>query len=139
VWDGGRTVIGEPHHFRFRAAAPELFPELAGRTIGQQLNSKPTIEMLTADLPIRTAGECRVEHIAFLDRRPGIRATLTPIGKTETLERWERDMPLLDADQETRRSGQIQSMAEAPAFDLRYSNYEDAALLLEQFVGGSAA
>jgi hypothetical protein len=139
VWDGGRTVIGEPHHFRFRAQAPELFPELAGRTIGQQLNSKPTIEMLTADLPIRTAGECRVEHIAFLDRRPGIRASLTPIRKTETLERWEQHMPLLDPDQEARRSGQIESMAEAPAFDLRYSNYEDAALLLEQFVGGGAA
>jgi hypothetical protein len=45
----------------------------------------------------------------------------------------------LDPDQEARRSGQIESMAEAPAFDLRYSNYEDAALLLEQFVGGGAA
>jgi hypothetical protein len=30
----------------------------------------------------------------------------------------------------------VQSIAEAPAFDLRYSNYEEAALLLEQIVQG---
>ena len=138
VWDGGRTVIGEPHHFRFRAEAPDLFPELAGRTVGRQLDRKPTIEMLTADLPIRTAVECRVEHIAFLDRRPGIRAGLTRIGKAETLERLQQDMPVLDAELETRRRDAVESIAEAPAFDLRYSNYEEAALLLERIVRGGA-
>jgi serine kinase of HPr protein (carbohydrate metabolism regulator) len=138
VWDGGRTVIGEPHHFRFRAEAPDLFPELAGRTVGRQLDRKPTIEMLTADLPIRTAVECRVEHIAFLDRRPGIRAGLTRIGKAETLERLQQDMPVLDAEHEARRRDAVESIAEAPAFDLRYSNYEEAALLLERIVRGGA-
>jgi hypothetical protein len=138
VWDGGRTVIGEPHHFRFRAEAPDLFPELAGRTVGRQLDRKPTIEMLTADLPIRTAVECRVEHIAFLDRRPGIRAGLTRIGKAETLERLQQNMPVFDAEQEARRRDAVESIAEAPAFDLRYSNYEEAALLLERIVRGGA-
>jgi hypothetical protein len=140
VWGGGRAVIGEPHHFRFRAEAPDLFPELRGRTVGRQLDSKPTIEMLTADLPIRTAPECRVEHIAFLDRRPGIRASMTRIGKEEAQERLQQDMPVFDPELDARRREVVESIAEAPAYALRYSNYEEAALLLEQIVrAGDAA
>ncbi len=132
VRQGGRTVIGEPHHFRFRAEAPDLFPELRGHTVGRELERKPTIEVFTADLPIRTAPECRVERIAFLDRRPGIRAGLTPIAKEETRERVQQDMPLFDPELDSERNGVVESIAEAPAFDLRYSNYEEAVLLLER-------
>ena len=140
LWDGGRTVLGEPHHFRFRAEAPDLFPELRGRTVGRQLDSKPTIEVLTADLPIRTAPECRVEHIAFLDRRPGGSASMTRIGKEETLERLRQEMAAFDPELDARRREVVESMAQAPAFDLRYSECEDAALLLERIVrGGSPA
>jgi hypothetical protein len=140
LWDGGRTAIGEPHHFRFRAEAPDVFPELRGRTVGRQLDSKPTIEVLTADLPIRTAAECRVEHIAFLDRRPGSGAGVTRIGKEETRQRLEYDMAAFDPELDARRSGVVGSVAEAPAFLLRYSDCEEAALLLEQIVrkGGAA-
>jgi hypothetical protein len=139
VWGGGRTVIGEPHHFRFRAEAPDLFPELRGRTMGRQLDSKPTIEVFTTDLPIRTAPECRVEYIAFLDRRPGSRAGMTRIGKEETQERLRQDMPVFDPELDTQRSKMVESIAEAPAFDLRYPNYEEAARLLEQIVRGGGA
>jgi|ERR1017187_6156639 hypothetical protein len=136
VWDGGRTVIGEPHHFRFRAEAPDLFPELRGRAVGRQLGSKPTIEVFTADLPIRTAPECRIEHIAFLDRRPGIRASITRIGNEEAQERLQQDMAAFDPELDARRREVVESIAEAPAFELRYSNYEEAALVLEQIVRG---
>src|ERR1700691_282464 len=140
VWDGGRTIIGEPHRFRLRADAPDLFPELRGRTVGYQLDSKPTIEMFTADLPIRTAVECRVEHIAFLDRRPGIRAGVARIGKQEARERLQQDMPVFVPDLEARRREAVESITAAPAFEVRYSNCEEAALLLERIVrGGSAA
>ncbi|HUE23517.1 MAG TPA: hypothetical protein VMQ86_17650 [Bryobacteraceae bacterium] len=140
LWDGGRTVIGEPHHFRFRADAPDVFPELRGRTVGRQLDSKPTIEVLTADLPVRTSPECRVEYIAFLDRRPGIRAGVTRIGREETRHRLQRDMASFDPELDVRRREMVESFAEAPAFDLRYSNCEEAALLLERMVlaGGAA-
>lgn len=140
LWDGGRSVLGEPHHFRFRAEAPDLFPELAGCTVGRQLDSKPTIEVLTADLPILTAPECRVEHIAFLDRRDGIRASTTRIGPEETRERLLQDMPAFDPALDAQRWKAVESLAEAPAFELRYSNFEEAALLLEQIVraGGAA-
>jgi len=138
LWEGGRTVIGEPHRFRFRAEAPDLFPELRGRTVGRQLESKPTIEVFTAELPIRTAPECRVEHIAFLDRRPGIAAGVTRIGKEETRQRILDDMPAFDPALDARRREVVESMAEAPAFELRYSNFEDAVRLLEQVVRGAA-
>jgi len=136
VWGGGRNVIGEPHHFRFRAEAQELFPELRGRTVGRELDRKPTIEVFTADLPIRTAPECRVEYIAFLDRRLGSRAGMTRIGKEATRERLTEDTPVFDPELDTQRNSMLESIAEAPAFDLRYPNYEEAMLLLEQIVRG---
>jgi hypothetical protein len=136
LWGGGRTVLGEPHRFRFRADAADLFPELQGRTVGRQLDRKPTIEVLTADLPIRTAPECRVERIVFLDRRSDARASAAPIGKDEALERLLKDMAVFDPELDGQRREVVESVAEAPAFELRYSNYEDAALLLEQIVKG---
>jgi hypothetical protein len=134
VWDGGRTVIGEPHRFRFRAEVSELFPELSGRIVGRQLESKPTIEVLTADLPICTAAECRVDYIAFLNRRSGLRARVARIGQEECLERLRQDMAAFDPDLDARRIAVVESIAQAPAFELHYSDHEEAALLLEQVV-----
>ena len=111
-----------------------MFPELRGHVVGHELDRKPTIEAFTADLPIRTAPECRVEYIAFLDRRPGIRAGIAPIGKEETQERLRQDMPMYDAELDTQRNAAVESIAEVPAFELRYSDYEDAVILLEQIV-----
>jgi hypothetical protein len=134
VWDGGRNVIGEPHHFRFRAEATELFPELQGLTVGRQLDRKPTIEVYTANLPIRTAPECRVERIVFLNRQPGSRTSVARVAREEVQERLCQDMAMFDPALETRRKQAIEAVAEAPAYDIRYSSYEEAVLLLEQLV-----
>ena len=134
LWGGGRTVIGEPHHFRFRADAPKLFPKLCGLTEGRQLDRKPTIEALTADLPIRTAPECRVERIAFLDRCPEIRASVRRIAREEVQKRLRQDMAIFDPELQARRWAVIDSISEAPAFELRYADFEDAADLLEKLV-----
>jgi hypothetical protein len=40
---------------------------------------------------------------------------------------------------DARRGTVVESIAEAPAFALRYSNYEEAVLLLEQIVRGGGA
>jgi hypothetical protein len=140
VRQGGRTVIGEPHHFRFRAEAPDLFPELRGQTVGRELDRKPTIEVFTADLPIRTAPECRIDYIAFLDRRPGIRPSMTRVGNQETRERLLQDMPLFDPELDAQRREALDAIAEAPAFKLSYSNFDEAVPLLDQIVrrGGAA-
>jgi len=138
VWEGGRTVIGQPHCFRFRAEAPDLFPELRGRTVGYQLGHKPTIEVYTAGLPVQTAAECRVEYIAFLDRTPGVRASITPVGREEARARFEEDMAAYDPELDGQRRQVLASVAEAPAFELRYGDCEEGAMLLERLVGGGA-
>lgn len=139
IWDGRRTILGESHHFRFRADATNLFPELQDRTAGRQLNSKPTIEVRTADLPIQTAAECRVERIVFLDRRPGVRAGVVGMGSEEARERLQRDMPGFDPELDARRIGVVDSIAELPAYSLHYAHYEEAVPLLEQIVRGGDA
>jgi hypothetical protein len=135
-----RTVVGQPHCFRFREDAAGIFPELYGRTAGRELDHKPTIELRTAGLPIRTAPDCRAERIVFLDRRAGAGPRLTPVGKDETRERLLRDVAVLEPEVQTRRLAAIESLLEAPAFELHYDGFEDAVRLLEERVrqGGGA-
>jgi hypothetical protein len=45
-------------------------------------------------------------------------------------------MPAFDPELDARRSTAVESIAEAPAFALRYSDYAEAVLLLEQIVRG---
>ena len=134
LWDDARTVIGEPHHFRFREDAPEIFPELRGLTVGRQLDRKPTIEVMTARLPIHTAAECRVSRLVFLDRAAASPARLRAIPAGESRHRLLRDMVAFDPDLEARRSGAIESIAHLPAFELTYANYQDALAQLENLV-----
>jgi hypothetical protein len=137
--DNPRTVIGESHHFRFRAEAAGLFPELRTLTVGRELNRKPTIEVQTADLPIRTAPECRIDHIVFVDRQPGAAARLTPVSRGEARERLLQT-PLAEAEVQQRHEQVIDCLLEAPACGLRYGSYEKAVPLLEEFIraGGAA-
>jgi hypothetical protein len=138
LWDSDLTVIGESHHFRFRAEAPDLFPELRALTVGRQLDRKPTIEVYTADLPIHTALDCRVERIVFVDRRPGP-VTLKRIGKEATQERIRHDMPAFDPEIDAQRCQVISSISELPAFEMGYSNYEEAVPVLERLVRNGAS
>jgi HPr Serine kinase C-terminal domain len=126
-----RTVIGEPYRFRFRKEASEIFPELRGLTVGHQIGHKPTIEVLTSNLPIRTAAECRVEKIVFLQRRPGSRARVTRIGKQEAWERLRKEMAYFGREVEQQRVQAVESLVEAPAFEMCYGSFEDALPLLD--------
>ena len=129
-----RVVAGEPHRFRFREEAAEIFPELRGLTVGRELGHKPTIEARTAGLPIRTAQECRVERIVLLDRCPGRSARVEPVGKDEARERLFENASSWEPEVEARRMEVIESLLEAPAFELRYGSHEDAVPLLERLV-----
>ena len=129
-----RAVAGEPHRFHFREEAAEVFPELRGLTVGRELGHKPTIEVRTAGLPIRTAPECRVERIVFLDRRRGRSARMAPLGKEEARERLMGDTTLWEPEVQARRMEVIESVLEAPSFELRYGSHEDAVPLLERLV-----
>jgi hypothetical protein len=134
VWGTDRTVIGEPHHFRFREEAVEIFPELRGLTVGRQLDRKPTIEVRTATLPIRTATECRIDRLVWLERRPGSGVRLVALGREQALERWRQDLAALEPESEARRAEVIARIAALPAFRLRYGSCEDAVLAIENLV-----
>jgi len=134
LWGDGRTVIGEPHRFRFRAEAPDLFPELRGRTVGYQLDRKPTIEVPTADLPIQTAPQCQVERLVFLDRSPAGSSHVRRMSGEEAFGRIRQDTPVFDPELEATRQAAVESIATVPAIELTYSNYEQAVILLDQLV-----
>ncbi len=132
LWDGSRTVLGESHHFRFRANALELFPELRGRTLGHPLGGKPTIEVWTADLAIRTARECRLERIVFLERNAEGGPCLARVSAGEVRRRISEDLAPFDPDVEVQRRGLIETICELPGFELRYAHFEEALDLLEK-------
>lgn len=134
LWGGGRTVIGEPHHFRFRAEAADLFPELRDRTVGYQLDHKPTIEVLTAELSIRTAPECPVERLVFLNRAANRRAHVRRVGYDEALDRIRQSMATFDPDLDEARGEAVEAVAAMPACELSYANFADAVLLLEEII-----
>jgi hypothetical protein len=138
LWDRDRRVIGESHHFRFRAEAADLFPELRGLTVGHVMERKPTIEVHTAGLPIRTSPECRADAIVFLERQPGCRPLVARVAKEEARERLMQ-WPLEGAEVQVRRVAAIEALLEAPAFDLRYGGFEEGVAVLEQIMQGRLA
>jgi hypothetical protein len=133
LW-GSQTVLGDPHRFRFRDDAPEVFPELRGLTVGYALGRKPTIEVPTANLPIRTAPDCRVERIVFLDRRADRRAGMVRVDTDAVRRRLAQDMPVFDPVLEPQRKSLIELIAKMPAFELHYQHFEDAVRLLEEMM-----
>ena len=133
VW-GSQTVLGNPHCFRFRADAPEVFSELRGLTVGYAMGRKPTMEAPTANLPIRTAPDCRVERIVFLDRRTDRRAGMARVDTDEVRRRLVQDMPVFDPVLEPQRKSLIELIAKMPAFELHYEHFEDAVRLLEEMM-----
>jgi hypothetical protein len=137
VW-GSQTVLGHPHRFRFRADAPEVFPELRGLTVGHAMGRKPTMEAPTANLPIRTAPDCRVERIVFLDRcaapHKDRRAGMDRMHTDEVRRRLVQGMPVLDPVLEPQRMSLIELIAKMPAFEIHYEHFEDAVRLLEEMI-----
>lgn len=137
VW-GSQTVLGNPHCFRFRADAPEVFSELRGLTVGYAMGRKPTMEVPTANLPIRTAPDCRVERIVFLDRRAARntdrRAGMARVDTDEVRRRLLQGMPVFDPVLEPQRKSLIELIAKMPAFELHYEHFEDAVRLLEEMM-----
>lgn len=133
-----RTIIGQPHCFRFREDAVSLFPELQGATAGRELDRKPTIELRTAGLEIPTAPECRAERIIFLDRRRSGPARLTRTGEETARDRLSRNLLVLEPEIQARRLDTLESLLEVPAYEMRYSSFEDALSLLDGLMRGQA-
>ena len=102
------------------------------------MGRKPTMEAPTANLPIRTAPDCRVERIVFLDRRAAPhkdrRAGMDRMHTDEVRRRLVHDMPVLDPVLEPQRQSLIELIAKMPAFEIHYKHFEDAVRLLEEMI-----
>jgi hypothetical protein len=137
----GRTVIGNPHKFRFRETAGSLFPEFLGFKESRRAYGKPTIEVSTGNLAgIERAAESCADYIVFLNRTYGQegRAEFVPVPREEKLRRlfvgnWPSDLPARQEDWVT-----LQRLASVPAFELRYRELDTAMNALERLVRGKS-
>jgi hypothetical protein len=132
---GGRTVVGNPHRFRFRPHAKLLFPELQGRL--KTRNGKPTLEVKTEHWShLKTAYEYNIDNVVFLNRNKArdSSAQLTPISSEQSLEHllqnpWPRELPI-HAD----RLSALERMAATPCYELTYQEFDSAIDLLDSLV-----
>jgi hypothetical protein len=129
-------VRGNSHQVRFRPSAKELFPELQGRGLTPRVAGKPSIEVLTAELPgIDTARESRVHYIVLLNRSLSSPVELVPLTREEMLPHLGGS---LFAEEWTPhpRAKILERLCAASMYELRYSDVESAIGLLERLVRG---
>jgi hypothetical protein len=137
----GRRVLGHPRVFRFRESAGRVFPEFRGWRETRRGNGKPTIEVQTRDLPdIRTAWECPVDSIVFLNRAADTprSVALEPVPPEEAIRRlwwnpWPAELP-----GENERRAALRRLSTAPAFEMTYRDLDAAVDKLELLARGGS-
>jgi hypothetical protein len=132
----GRSVSGNPQTIRFRPSAWSLFPELKGR---QRLrNNKPTVEIGTELLQhIRTAFECTVDYIVFLNRQESEveRPHFTPVSRERAIQRLACARFPEELSIQAGRIAAVQRLLDAELYELTYRQLDPAVTLLEQMAG----
>ncbi len=126
-----RLVVGNSHQIRFRPSAAQLFPELQGLSVTPRATGKPSIEFPTDRHPwLKTADECRIDHIVFLNRRSHTPPGLHPYPRELA---WQGVLPSLfnscgNADAQEAR---LAKLLNAPVHELRYRDLDWAVRRLE--------
>jgi hypothetical protein len=129
-----RYAVGDPHFFRLREDARELFPELAEHMPIVRPNGKIGIEVPTRELAITTAPGATVEHVVFINRQQCGSARLRCCPK-DRIENWSEQYVTFGPQQV--RADMIrchQRLLTIPAWELSYSNFEHAVQCLDQLV-----
>jgi hypothetical protein len=145
LWGGEsqQVVLGDSRRFRFRDSAAYLFPELSGRPESRQpWRGKPTLEVLSDSMPIRTAREARPRHVVFLRRHadPGRTARLIELrDTTEAAVRLNSNVWPEELGTFERNRLVIERLLTAPAYELHYCRIEDAVELLSRFLVAECA
>lgn len=124
-------VIGHAHRARFRPSARELFPELRTHQLIPRLEGKPSIEVLTTDLPIaRTAVESDVHAVVFLRRFATGSTCLVPFPAGTANRRLAAEL-FSAGDIRAKHTTKLEILSDIPAFELHYSNLDEALRTLE--------
>jgi hypothetical protein len=123
-------VIGHSHRARFRPSARALFPELEVHELSPRLEGKPSIEVLTADLPIKHAtSEVTVRSIVYLKRHPSAVGKLLRLPIGTATERACKEL-YSAGEIRTRHEVALKKLADIPTYELQYSDLEEAMQLL---------
>jgi hypothetical protein len=133
-----RHAIGDPFSIRFRPDAPQLFPELTDRMPTVRPNGKVAIEVLTADLGLKIAASCQVDHVVCLNReRPG-RARLSHVSKERLLDEWAQYASFGTREVREAQGRCHERLASAQLWEMQYSDLDDAVARLERLVDSGA-
>ncbi len=129
-----REAIGKSHVARFREDAPWLFPEI-DRYATRFRNGKLTIEVPTTDFPnVATSRRCRIEHLVLLDRRQRSAPALHPVSSRDVVESLLADMACYEEEVNAMYARTVGTLAEVPAWRMRYGSLEDALILLSELL-----
>lgn len=132
-------AVGDSHSIRFRHDAPELFPELAGRLATVRPNGKIAIEVRTCELKLNTAPGCHIGHVVYLNRvQRSVPATLRSISEDQVLEDWAKYNVFGTEQVREERRRCHERLLDAPLWEMRYSDLDDAVARLDRLVGRGA-
>jgi hypothetical protein len=135
---GDRRVLGKPGHIRLRESAADLFSELRGMLASRAPNGKRTLEIKTSDVPgLRTAFECRVDVVVFLNRTGTNNASLHRICASDAKQRIEGDLPVLNPWSYAEQLASLDRFLAAPCYELRYGGLPAAISCLEKTLSGN--
>jgi hypothetical protein len=129
-----RIVMGKPTQMHFRETAAAILPELKDLLIRTNAPGEISIEVRSADLPIRTAFQSRVAAVVLLNRGGGGPARLIPIPPAQACERLERELPLFEQPVFEAHRASLRYLVEAGAYEFRYADLDEAVQLLESLV-----
>ena len=129
-----RHAIGDPFSIRLRPDATRFFPELADCLPIVRPNGKVAIELLTADLGLRIAPSCQVDHVVCLNREQPGPARLRHVAKERLLDEWAQYAVYGTSEVRQAQRRCHQRMLGAQLWEMRYSDLDDAVARLERLV-----
>jgi hypothetical protein len=132
------SVVGRPFSIRFRESAKALFPELAAWPAVVRPNGKPSIEVETDRLGVKTALRAPASHMVFLERNAARTARMAPMRTDEAIQRLDHSVFFGDAAVRERQRATLAHFASLPAVRLAYSTLDGAEAALRELSAGGA-
>lgn len=128
-----RRVVGNCHSVRFRASAAQLFSELAGAELTPRMSGKPTIELPTASLDIRTTEGTYVDYVVFINRWQSDSVDLVPYSK-DAARQYMRQVLFGEPETKDIRFAAVERLLSAEVLELRYKHLDSGIRRLENLV-----
>jgi hypothetical protein len=127
-------VVGHSHRMRFRPTAKDLFPELAKYEVTPRMEGKPSLEIQSSELPVRsTAAEVEVFSIVYLNRSRSPQTRLVPLPFGTATERTRKEL-FSAGEIRAKHEKILEILTPVPTFELQYSGLDYAIYELSRLV-----